>query len=130
VPWGKLMFCAMLDDHLAHAPRLDSATAIANLGGDEDLYAEVVRIFLGDAMSQLASFDSALASGDFPVARRAAYTVKGIAASVGAERLHYRAHALEQACANADPERIAATELPFRAELTETIALLRDYLSG
>jgi len=109
------------------APRLDTARAIANFGGDGELYRQIAEIFRQDAPAQVAEFDAACAAGDWLTARRAAHSVKGMAASLGAERLRRRAYALEQACAAEDAAAVAAAEPAFRAELMETTTALRTY---
>jgi signal transduction histidine kinase/HPt (histidine-containing phosphotransfer) domain-containing protein/ActR/RegA family two-component response regulator len=111
-------------------PRLDTAQAISNLGGDGELYAQVVKIFLDDVVVQIASLDTALAAGDFVTARRAAHSIKGTAASLGAERLRHHALVVEKACEAADTPAIAAADPAFRAELEASSAALRDYLAN
>jgi signal transduction histidine kinase/DNA-binding NarL/FixJ family response regulator len=110
-------------------PRLDTATAISNLGGDRELYAQVTLIFLDDVAVQIASLDAALAAGDFVTARRAAHTVKGTAASLGCERLRHYALIMEKACEAADPAAIATADPAFRAEIDASTAALREYLA-
>ena len=110
-------------------PRLDIATAISNLGGDRELYAQVTQIFLDDVIVQLASLDAALAAGDFVTARRDAHTVKGTAASLGCERLRHYALIMEKACEAADPAAIATAAPAFRAEIDASTAALREYLA-
>lgn len=119
---------AAMDD--VTTPRLDTATAIANLGGDRALYALVVRTFLDDLANQFAPMDAALGQADYATARRVAHTLKGMAMSVGAERLREKALALEQACHAAEPAAIALADPLLRAELAASATALRDYLAA
>ncbi|MFC5300855.1 ATP-binding protein [Azospira restricta] len=112
------------------AARLDTAAAIRNLGGDRALYRQIVPTFLDDLAEQLAGLDAALAAGDFGGARRAAHSVKGMSASVGAERLRRDAQALENACAAADAAAVAAAAPPFRSEAEAVGVAMRDYLAA
>jgi signal transduction histidine kinase/HPt (histidine-containing phosphotransfer) domain-containing protein/ActR/RegA family two-component response regulator len=109
-------------------PRLDTARAISNLGGDRSLYAQVVQIFLDDTVTQLASLDQAVTMGDFVTARRAAHTIKGTSATLGAELLRRVALVMEKACESGDLAAIAGADPAFRAEIAATSAALRAYL--
>lgn len=111
-------------------PRLDTATAISNLGGDRALYAMVVQTFLDDLPNQFAVLEAGLAQGDYATARRGAHTIKGMAMSVGAERLRQAALALEQACHAAEPAAIALADPLLRAELAASATALREYLTA
>jgi HPt (histidine-containing phosphotransfer) domain-containing protein len=113
----------------ADAPRLDSAGAIANLAGDHMLYGQVVEVFLEDVSTQISDLAAAIAAADHDVARRLAHTLKGMAATVGAERLRLCALALEQACKAGDAAAIAAADPSLREEIAATNQALRDYLN-
>jgi HPt (histidine-containing phosphotransfer) domain-containing protein len=110
--------------------RLDSAAAIANLSGDRSLYAQIVEVFLEDQAVQRSELVAALAAADHVAARRHAHTLKGMAATVGAERLRLRALALELACKAADPAAIAVAEPPLHTELEATNQALQEYLAA
>ena len=122
-PTVAMKYCTAPD-----IPRLASAEAIRNLGGDADLYAQIVQIFLDDTAGQITSLDTALASGDFVTARRAAHSIKGTSASLGAELLRHAALAMEKACEAADRDAIAAVDPAFRAEISASCAALREFL--
>lgn len=109
-------------------PVIDSPTAIANLAGDEDLYREVVRLFLVDVGTQDSTLEIALTAGDLVSARRVAHTVKGTAASVGAGALHAAAFALEKACAAGDA--LDAPWEEFRRRKEDAVAALKGYLAS
>lgn len=110
-------------------PLLDMNEAIDNLGGDTDLYREIVGVFLGDAPAQLSAVEMALAAGDFPTARRGAHTLKGTSAAIGATRLRAAAFALESACAAALND-IAAPLAAVKRDTAATVAALQDYLAN
>lgn len=110
-------------------PRLATAEAIANMGDDGELYAQIASMFLDDAAAQITVLDQALATGDHAVAKRAAHTLKGTAGTVGAKRLQHRALILEQACDAADTSAIAAADAALRVELPATGDALRAFLA-
>ena len=72
-------------------PRLDTAKAIANLGGDRLLYALVVQTFLDDLPNQFAVAEAGLGQGDYATSRR------GAARLPRGERLKQRTRRLPRA---------------------------------
>ncbi|MDO8931998.1 MAG: ATP-binding protein, partial [Rhodocyclaceae bacterium] len=110
--------------------RLDAEAAIRRLGGERGLYLQIALSFQEDLVVQLADLDQALAAGDFASARRAAHSVKGMSATVGAERLRAEALALETACGAADSDAIPAADAAFRAEAEATCAAMHGYLAA
>ncbi|GAB1391986.1 hypothetical protein MASR1M60_01490 [Rhodocyclaceae bacterium] len=110
--------------------RLNADKAITNLGDDHALYTQGLSIFMEDAPAQLAKLDAALALGDYPTAMRAAHSLKGTAATFGAECLQVQAFAMEKACKAADPQAILAADPTFREELHATLAAMKAYQAG
>jgi two-component system sensor histidine kinase/response regulator len=87
------------------APVLDSIAlevvcednaAIARLGGDVDLYKELVRCFVDDSSGLFAKIAQALQAGDAEGVHRAAHSLKGLAASCGATTVWTAAGKLER----------------------------------
>ncbi len=82
---------------LAGVPALDSAGAMARLGGNEKLYLKT----LGTVHRNLPQFDQdivgAMTAGDASALRRHAHTLKGLAATVGAQEVAEAAAAVEHA---------------------------------
>ena len=110
-------------------PRLDIATAIENMAGMADLYAEAGGIFLTDSVAQTESLEQALASNDMVTVRRAAHTIKGMAASLGAERLRQQAYELEHACIDGQRAIVVAGLPALKLELEAVNTELADYLN-
>ena len=81
---------------------LDRLTLLNRLGGDEDVFMEVIQIFIEDVPRQLTGIDEALAAGDAPTLRRLAHSLKGSSGTAGAEALQHASQALEQAAAAGD----------------------------
>ncbi|MBU1364767.1 MAG: Hpt domain-containing protein [Gammaproteobacteria bacterium] len=64
---------------------LDKASILERLGGDEEIFAMMVDMFVQDVDSNCAALGTALASGDAAVLRREAHTVKGLMATFSDE---------------------------------------------
>jgi len=77
----------------------DRSAALARMGGDSGLLAEVAGLFAEDAPPLCKTFAQAAETGDAEAARVAAHTLKGICATVGGERAKAAALAAEQAAA-------------------------------
>jgi two-component system sensor histidine kinase/response regulator len=83
-------------------PAFDRVSAIERLGGDEELFAEVAGVFLGDAPKLLAVIRSAVKTGDALAVQRAAHGLKGAAGYVGGKPTSDAAAALEKIGAAGD----------------------------
>jgi HPt (histidine-containing phosphotransfer) domain-containing protein len=77
-------------------PALDRHAALQRLGGDEELFADVVGVFREDAPRMLDELRRAVAAGDAPAVQRAAHGLKGAAGYVGGQPAAAAAEALEQ----------------------------------
>jgi HPt (histidine-containing phosphotransfer) domain-containing protein len=66
---------------MAGAFVLDKASILERLGGDEEIFAMMVDMFVQDVDSNCGALATALASGDPVVLRREAHTVKGLLAT-------------------------------------------------
>ena len=60
---------------------LDKASILDRLGGDEEIFAMMVDMFVQDIDTNCDALNAALASGDASVLRREAHTVKGLLAT-------------------------------------------------
>ena len=69
-----------------------------NLLDNEEIIAKLVRIFLEDTPTRIASLKEALERGDRTTATHQTHSIKGAAAIVGAERLREVALSMERAC--------------------------------
>ncbi len=91
----------------------DEAAALDHAGGDRDLLAEVLAIFVEESDNWIRDVQDSAAKGDVERLRRAAHTIKGAASNCGADRTAAVASAVEQLAAGGDlPAATArATEL-------------------
>ena len=74
----------------------DREAALARVGDDEELLAELVKIFLDDYPNSLTAIDDAVAMQDPPKLERAAHTLKGAVANFGADAVVKEAFELER----------------------------------
>ncbi len=82
---------------LAVAQEWDEATALAQLGGNATLLAELRRMFVQESPHRLAEAEAALERGDVSSALRALHALKGNAATVGAMGVSAVARAAHEA---------------------------------
>jgi HPt (histidine-containing phosphotransfer) domain-containing protein len=73
----------------------DRESALARVGDDEELLAELVKIFLEDYPNNVRAIQEALAQGNPELLERAAHSLKGAVANFGAEDAVKEAFALE-----------------------------------
>jgi CheY-like chemotaxis protein/HPt (histidine-containing phosphotransfer) domain-containing protein len=114
----------------APPPRLNVDAALVNMAGMRELYNEVAGIFPGDATMNLELIKSSLPKGDMESARRGAHTIKGMAASLGAEPLRALAYATEVACKAGDLVTAYSALDALEEELNLVNAELSDYLAS
>jgi two-component system sensor histidine kinase/response regulator len=84
------------------APVLDMATGLRQFDGQAALYRRTLQGFADQYDGGLAAWPGWLAAGDWAELRRAAHTLQGLAATLGAQPLHRMALALERSAAAAD----------------------------
>ena len=109
------------------APPLDTRRALAGMGGKEQLYERVARMFVQRESRFGEHFAAARASADTEAAARLAHDLKSEAAMLGATALSEAAAALEHACsAHAAPNDIDVLFMAATAQLYPVIAGLQS----
>ena len=78
-------------------PGIAVETGLARMGGDRELYLRILHSFGAHQAGAARATRDALATGDTQTASRLSHTLKGLAGSIGAERLQDAAGALESA---------------------------------
>ncbi len=66
---------------MAEAFVLDRGSILERLGGDEEIYAMMVDMFLQDVENNCTAIAAAFAQGDATALRREAHTIKGLLAT-------------------------------------------------
>jgi HPt (histidine-containing phosphotransfer) domain-containing protein len=103
---------------------LDKASILDRLGGDEEIFAMMVDMFLQDVDNNSAALAAALASGDAAVLRREAHTVKGLLATFSDEAGAAEAGLVEQQARQGVVADMAAAVEGLQQRLREIAAVL------
>ena len=77
-------------------PTIDKDRAMERLDNDDELYGELVQLFLEDSVVRVESLRSSLESKDCRVAEREAHSIKSAAANIGGERVRQVAGQIEK----------------------------------
>ncbi|WAR44172.1 CHASE domain-containing protein [Methylomonas rapida] len=105
----------------------DTAHALARLGNDRGLYAQMARRFQNDQQEMLARMDQAMQQQDHASLARELHTLKGLAATLGARALSEQAAAAETRIKDkADRPEIEQLIAALRERLRESNRLLSD----
>lgn len=98
---------------------------VRRMGNNRELCKRVLGVFMQDTPRQLALLNQAAANFDLSEAQRAAHSIKGAAASIGAEAIHRAAYDIETAARDGSikevRERLPELEWTF-ASFLEAIA--------
>lgn len=108
------------------APPVDLSAALKSVGGNEQLLAELVTIFLDELPRRLDAVRHAVSRGDTEESRRIAHSLKGALTMLGAAEARALARQVEGL---SDARQLkAATDLieSFRLELERVAAFLRS----
>jgi HPt (histidine-containing phosphotransfer) domain-containing protein len=108
----------------------DRAALLNRLGGDEEVFVEVIKIFLEDVPNVLAGMDRALAARDAKTLRRLAHTLKGSSGTAGAEALQLASLRLEEAAAAGDFDAAAPLIPPVKELFAEVLDTMGRWVSG
>lgn len=92
---------------LAKLTLINSQKGLFNTQHNEQLYQKLLVQFSQTQSTFVAEFTKALSMQKFDECTRLAHTLKGLAATVGAESLYDPAQELEEACEQEDTDRIA-----------------------
>jgi HPt (histidine-containing phosphotransfer) domain-containing protein len=95
------------------------------LGGDKELFREVIEIFLDDVPKHLASLRRAIEDGDGEAIERIAHTLKGECGYMGILEISQRAHDMETFGQKSDVRLAAKLYATFEPELTEVLLSMR-----
>ena len=92
----------------------DKPSLLERVGGDEEICAEILKIFIEDVPERLKEMENSLVQGDNDTLKRGAHTLKGAAGNVSALMLREAASRLEAA--------VAAGELGSARGMLDAIA--------
>ncbi|MES9904287.1 MAG: response regulator, partial [Sedimenticola sp.] len=109
------------DDLPDGLPGIDIDQGLQRIGGNRKLFQKLLRDFLGNHGDSVRELEDALAAERNDEARRMAHTIKGVAGTLGAERLYLKAADLERAIATAE-------EIPRKMD--EFVAAFSEFKDG
>ena len=121
---------------LAESPRLNlqqesppmpwsRAEALERLGGDEDLFRELCRIFLEESPRLLEALRQAIRAGSPEVIKRAAHSLKAEVGCLGASRAAKLAREIEDMANAVDLVRLGEAMRPLEQELAALVEALQ-----
>jgi two-component system sensor histidine kinase/response regulator len=113
----------------AAAPPVDIPGALARLGGDDQLLGDLIRFFFEDALPLLERIHSGVACQNHDGARRAAHSLKGLAANFGAAPAVAALQAIET-CESGSQAEIEALVPDVDREMARLAAALADFSDG
>lgn len=93
-----------VSSHHQHGSVLDREDALARVGGDTELLAEIAGLFLAEYPGLMDELRDALANGDASKLERTAHALKGSVANFGAKPAVDSALAIERAGRSGDVE--------------------------
>jgi HPt (histidine-containing phosphotransfer) domain-containing protein len=108
---------------------LDLAGALARLGGDRQLYVDMVQFLREDCPGLMDELQAGISAGDASTVQRAAHSLKGLIANCGGVRAAEAAQRVENAGAEGDLEDAAHLLEPFRRELEALMQAVADVKS-
>jgi two-component system, sensor histidine kinase and response regulator len=102
-------------------PLLDMALGLRQFDGQAALYRRTMQGFVAQYSKGLGTWAAWLAAGEWTELRRAAHTLQGLAATLGAQPLHRLALALERSAVGADAGAASGQLCRVEAGLTELL---------
>ncbi len=98
---------------------LDFATALETMGGDEEIYREVLATYLESTPSLFSDISAALNTGDMKTVRRHAHSLKSSSRSIGGMRIGARGEDLEKTAGSISSREIEITLNTIRNDFEE-----------
>jgi HPt (histidine-containing phosphotransfer) domain-containing protein len=112
------------------APLMDVPGALRRLGDDVELLEQIILIFQEDAPGLVYSAREALSRGDALELRRAAHSIKGMMATLGAQAGQSAAFRLEQSAANSHLEDASDQIQDCSERVIELATALEAYMGS
>jgi len=103
---------------------VDKASAMERLDHDEELYQEILALFLADYPSQIQNLQYAIDLHDQETSHRVAHSMKSAAGNVGAITVSNVARDIERAAQNGDMLRVEQLFSELQAELEKLQAYI------
>jgi HPt (histidine-containing phosphotransfer) domain-containing protein len=109
---------------------IDVEAALRRLGGDVQLFDDMAQIVLEDAPTLVHAARQALAESNGPEVRRAAHSLKGMMATIGATYAANAAMRVEHAAAGGNLAAAGDAILPCGEQVAEVCRALQSYCNS
>lgn len=109
------------------ADACEPEAAIARLGGDLELYRDLVRSFLSDSAGLIPRLESAIGGSDRDDAHKAAHNLKGTAATCGAVSVANVSGRLESTALAGDFSAARSLLAELKTEIAKAAGQLAPY---
>ena len=110
---------------MAAAFVLNKASFLERLGGDEEIYAVMVSMYLADIENNCAALAAAYVADDGKALQREAHTIKGLLATFSDEPGAAEAHRVEKAAQAGELAGLGDAVTELQSRLREVAAVLR-----
>ncbi|XPV75116.1 MAG: PAS domain S-box protein [Desulfovibrio sp.] len=108
---------------------VDTTTGLERIQGDQDLYRQVLKLFVEENENYKDKFKAAQLTEDDDAALRCAHTLYGAAGNIGAEHVSKAARKLETACReNLAPEKLDQLLNEVAASLAPVVADIQKHI--
>lgn len=108
---------------------IDRAWSLRQIGGDEDLFADIAHVFLTDSPELRQRLNADMAAGNLHTIHQTAHCIKSAVGNFGARRAMAAAQALETASRNEDSSALEALASALTQELIAVEEALRPFAS-
>jgi PAS domain S-box-containing protein len=116
----------MAENPSQQGEQLDRASLLERVEGDQELLAEMIRLFLADAPQLLGAMRTALQQGDMILLERSAHSMKGAAGNMSAHVTVNSALQLEQSAKKGDAESSKANLAALQTAVERLLPVLAD----
>jgi two-component system sensor histidine kinase/response regulator len=100
------------------------------LGGDEQLFQDVMRIFLEESGQHLAKLRRAIAEGQAEVIEKTAHSLKGELGYMGTPELVQKTRNLEEMGRRGDVEQAVSLFIALESDLSVLVSGVRSLITG
>lgn len=112
--------------HGSHGSLLDRQFALQRMGGDQEIFDELIQLFFEQYPLTLQELQQARADNDLKALGLQAHNLKNIYKTVGAESCGNICTAMEKAAIEQKPEEIETLLQLLQQETVQIVAMLRD----
>ena len=116
----------MMENSQKPDEQIDRVSLLERVEGDQELLAEMIRLFLADEPQLLNAMRNALQQGDMILLERSAHSMKGAAGNMSAQVTVDAASQLEQSAKNGDAESSRANLVALEGAVERLLPVLAD----